>query len=142
MLSHTGAPHNNHFLLFNCSGVLKISQKVRLFIQDPFKLFGDCYLVQAISFNRCNLSFKSFQWFFLAWALTHRSFPRILHDSSFSGVILKFISKFDVRMCYHHSNVFHQDLSNYFHRSFNLSNFHSGVPQQFMEVLLIAILII
>ena len=49
------------------------------------------------------------------WALTHRSFPRILPDSSnFSGVILKFIAKFDVRMNYHQSNVFHQYLSNSF----------------------------
>ena len=32
-------------------------------------------------------------------------------------------------MIYHQSNVFLQDLSNSFHRWFNLSNFHSGVPQ-------------
>ena len=43
------------------------------------------------------------------------SFPRILPDSSnFPGVIPKFISKFDVRMNYHQSNVFLQDLSNSF----------------------------
>ena len=41
------------------------------------------------------------------WALTHRSFPRILPDSSyFPGGIRKFFSKFDVRMIYHQSNVF------------------------------------
>ena len=41
------------------------------------------------------------------WALTHRSFPRILPDSSnFPGAIPKFISKFDVRMSYHQSDVF------------------------------------
>ena len=41
------------------------------------------------------------------WALTHRSFPRILPDSSYSpGVNLKFISKFDVRMIHHQSYVF------------------------------------
>ena len=75
------------------------------------------------------------------WALTHRSFPRNLPDSSnFSGVIPKFFSKFDVRMNYHQSNVFLQDLSNSFHRWFNLSNFHSGVPQKFMVVFLIVIL--
>ena len=32
-------------------------------------------------------------------------------------------------MNYHQSNVFLQDLSNSFHRWFNLSNFHSGVPK-------------
>ena len=37
-----------HFSLFICSGVLKISQKARLFIPDPFKLFGDYYLIQVI----------------------------------------------------------------------------------------------
>ena len=50
--------------------------------------------------------------------------------SNYSGVIPKFLSKFDVRMNYHQSYVFLQDLSNSFHRWFNLSNFHSGVPQQ------------
>ena len=81
--------------------------------------------------NRRNISFKSFNGVSFEWALTHRSFPRILPGSSnFLGVILKFISKFDVRMSYHQSNAFLQDLSNSFHRWFNLSNFHSGVPQQ------------
>ena len=37
-----------HFFLSICSGVLKISQKAHLFIQDPFKLFGDYYLIQVI----------------------------------------------------------------------------------------------
>ena len=37
-----------HFSLFICSGVLKISQKARLVIQDPFNLFRGCYLIQAI----------------------------------------------------------------------------------------------
>ena len=49
------------------------------------------------------------------WALTHRSFPKILPDSSNPpGAIPKFISKFDVRMKSHQSNVFLQDLSNSF----------------------------
>ena len=43
-------------------------------------------------------------------------------------------------MNYHQSNVFLQDLSNSFHCWFNLSNCHSGVPQQFMVVFLIIIL--
>ena len=53
--------------------------------------------------------------FSFEWALTHRSFPRILRDSSnYSGAIPKFFSKFDVRMNYRQSNVFLQDLSNSF----------------------------
>ena len=37
-----------HLLLFICSRVLKISQKICVSILNPFKLFGDCYLIQAI----------------------------------------------------------------------------------------------
>ena len=40
----------------------------------------------------------------------------------------------------HQSYVFLQDLSNSFHRWFNLSNFHPGVSQQFMVVFLMVIL--
>ena len=82
--------------------------------------------------------------FYFEWDLTHRSLPRILPDSSYSpGVSLKFISKFDVRMNHHQSNVFHQNLSNYFHCWFDLYILHySGVSQQFMVVFLIVILCI
>ena len=37
-----------HLSLLNCSGVLKISQKARLFILNPFNLFRGSYLIQAI----------------------------------------------------------------------------------------------
>ena len=37
-----------HFSLFIYSGVLKISQKARLVIQDLFNLFRGCYLIQVI----------------------------------------------------------------------------------------------
>ena len=47
----------------------------------------------AVSLLNCSTVF-SFE-----WALTHRSFPRILPDSSnFPGAIPKFFSKCDVRM--------------------------------------------
>ena len=46
--SHVGAPLNHPLLLLYCSGVLKISQKARLVIQDPFNIFHDFYLIQAI----------------------------------------------------------------------------------------------
>ena len=95
------------------------------------------YFEVVISFKPFNstgaisLFKQSFNGVSFEWALTHRSFPRILPDSSnFPGAIPKFFSKFDVRMNYHQSYVFLQDLSNSFHRWFNLSNFHSGVPQQ------------
>ena len=45
--------------------------------------------------------------FSFEWALTHRSFPRILPDSpNFPGAIPKFISKFALRMISQQSNVF------------------------------------
>ena len=56
----------------------------------------------AISFSSNHFNGVSFE-----WALTHRSFPRILPDSSnFPGAILKSISKFDVRMSFHQSYSF------------------------------------
>ena len=78
------------------------------------------------------MSFRLFNGVSFEWALTHRSFPRILPDSSnFPEATPDFFSKFDVRMNSHQSYVLLQDLSNSFHRWFNLSNFHPGVPQQF-----------
>lgn len=56
-----------------------------------FKLFN-CTGAISISISRSTV-------FPFEWALTHRSFPRILPDSSnFLGAIPKFFSKFDVRM--------------------------------------------
>ena len=48
--------------------------------------------------------------FYFEWALTHKSFPRILPDSSnFPGAIHKFFSKFDVRMNSNQSYFLLQD---------------------------------
>ena len=87
----------------------------------PFSI-SSSYFEVVISFKPFNSTgaippFQSIiqRCFPFEWALTHRSFPRILPDSSNSpGVMPKFISKFDVRMNYHQSNVFLQDLSNSF----------------------------
>ena len=70
------------------------------------------------------------------------SFPRILPDSSyFPGFILKFISKFDIRMIHHQSHVFLQDLLNSFHRWLYLFAFDSfGVSKWFMVVFLVVFL--
>ena len=46
-----------HFSLFICSGVLKISQKIQVFILIPSKLFRGCYLAQDVQINRCITSF-------------------------------------------------------------------------------------
>ena len=61
----------------------------------------------------------------------------------FPRISSNFLSKFDVRMNYHQSNAFHQDLSNSFHRWFNL--FILILPEclnKFMVVFLIIILCI
>ena len=64
---------------------------------------------------------QSFNGVSFEWALTHRSFPRILPDSSyFPEISSNFFSKFDVRMNYHQSYVFLQDRSNSFHFWLNL----------------------
>ena len=125
--SHAGAPLNHPLLLFSCSGVLKKSQKARFVIQDPFNLFRGCYLFLAVKFNPCILSFKSFYGVSFEWALTHRSFPRILLDSSyFPGAIhIFFFTKFVVRMIHHQSNAFLQGLSNSFTVGSIVLIFHS-----------------
>ena len=86
--------------LFNCSGLLKKSRGFMF----PFLIH--------LSYFEVVTSFKTFKStgalslpkhrsmvFSFLWDLTHRSFSRILPDSSnFSGVILKFIAKFHARM--------------------------------------------
>ena len=69
----------------------------------PF-LIRSSYLEIVISFKPFNstgaisISSNHFNVVSFEWALTHKSFPRILPDSSnFSGVILKFIAKYDVK---------------------------------------------
>ena len=59
----------------------------------------------------------------------------------FPGVTLKFFSKFDVRMSYHHSNAFLQDLSISFHRWLNLSIFF-GFSRSVSSIVMVVFLII
>ena len=110
-----------HFSLFNCSEVLKISRR---FVYPLF--FHSSYFEDVISFKPFNSTgafslLNRFNGVSFEWALTHRSFPRILPGSSDSpGAILKnSFRNFDVRMNYHQSYVFLQDLSNSFHRWLN-----------------------
>ena len=112
-----------HLPLYISSRVLKISRRFVF----PLSIRSSSFEVvtKFKPFNSTGaFSLKSFYGVSFEWALTHRYFPRILPDSSyFIEAIFKFISKFDVRMIYHQSNVFLQDLSNSFHRWLNLSNF-------------------
>ena len=96
--------------------MLKISQKIQvsiLFLPSYFEVvtsFKPFNSTGAVSFSSNHFNGVSFE-----WALTHRSFPgSYLTLLILSGVILKFIAKFDVRMNYHQSNVFLQGLSNSF----------------------------
>ena len=86
--------------------------------------------------------FQSFPMVFsFEWALTHRSFPRILPDSSnFPGAIPKFFWMFNVRTNFISHVPSPRSHSTFFPRWLNLSILHSGVPQQFMVVFLIVIL--
>ena len=80
--------------------------------------------------------------FSLEWALTHRCSPRILPDSSyFSGA-----SQIHCKVWRKNELSSVRCLSprsfQFFHFWFNLSNCHSGVPQQFLVVFLVVILCI
>ena len=120
-----------HFSLFNCSGVLKISRRFVFPLCIRSSSFEDVISFKSFNSTGATSLLNHFNGVSFEWALTHRSFPRILPDSSyFPGVTLKFFSKFDVRMSYHQSNAFLQDLSNSFHSWLNLFAFDSsGVPQ-------------
>src|SRR4051812_42040001 len=100
MLSHTGAPLNHSPLaiqLFRSDE--DISEDLSFhsqFTQVLLRMLShSSHLIQPGAISLFKQSFNHS----LEWALTHRSFPRILPDSSnFSGVILKFFFKFDIRM--------------------------------------------
>ena len=120
-----------HFSLSIYSGVLKISRRFVFPLRFHSSSFEDVISFKPFNSTGAISLLNHFNGVSFEWALTHRSFPRILPDSSyFPEISSNFFSKFDVRMIYHQSNVFLQDLSNAFHRWFNLSNLHSGVPQQ------------
>ena len=123
-----------HLSLF-ISEVPRISQKICVSIIK----IRSSYLEIIISFKSFNSTGaippfnQSFNDVSFEWALTHRSFPRILRDSSnYHRTIPEFFSKFDVRMNFHQSDVFFKINFNSFHCWFTLSTFHSsGVSQQF-----------
>ena len=48
MLSHAGASHNRSPLSLHIRSAEDISEDLFLHYQDPFKLFGDYFLIQAI----------------------------------------------------------------------------------------------
>ena len=86
----------------------------------PFSICSS-YFEVVISFKPFNSTGaippfnQLFNGVYFEWALTHRSFSRIIPDSSnFSGVILKFISKFDVRMNFHQSHAFSKVVFKFF----------------------------
>ena len=131
MFFHVGAPLNCSPLSILIRSAQDISEDLCFHSQSvqyiSRLLSHSSHLIQLVEYL---FSSNHFNGVSFEWALTHRSFPRIVPDSSiFSRAILKCISKFDVRMNYHQSNVFLEDLSNSFHRWFNLSILHSRVPQ-------------
>ncbi len=91
MLFHTGAPLNLSLLaihlFWSAEDILEGSSFHSRSVQPISRLLShSSHLIQ-----RCILSFKSFNGVSFQWALTHRSFPRILPDSSyFPGAILNY----------------------------------------------------
>ena len=91
------------------------------------------------------LSINYFNGVSFEWALTHRSFPRILPDSSnFPGAIPKFFSKFDVRMNFHQSDAFSKIAFKFFWSliqplysslSRSVSAIHGGVSRRHSQLL-------
>ena len=106
--SHASAPHNHSLLAIHLFGSAEdISEGSSFHSRSVQTYLRGRSLILDFLFNRCNLSFKSFYGVSFEWALTHRSFPRILpYSSHFSRSYPKFFSKFDVRMIYHQTNVF------------------------------------
>ena len=131
MFSHPGAPLNHPLLAIQLFRSAQDISEIRVSSLLSFQLFPGCYLIQVIQCNQCILSSKTFNGVSFVWALTHRSFSRILPDSSNSfRSYSQILYKVDVRTNYHQSNVFLQDLSNSFRCCFNFSKkIHSGVPQ-------------
>ena len=93
MFSHAGAPLNHPLLAIHLFWSTKdISEDLCLHYQSAQAISrllshsSHLNLTSAISFSSKSFNIVSFE-----WALTHRSFPRILPDSSnLSGAILKF----------------------------------------------------
>lgn len=103
------------------SGVLKISRRFVFPLYIRSSSFEDVPSFKSFNSTGATYLLNHFNGVSFEWALTHRSIPRILPDSSyFPEISSNFLSKFDVRMNYHQSNVFLQDLSNSFHRWLNL----------------------
>ena len=115
----------------------------------PF-LIRSSYLEIIISFKPFNSTgaiplLNYFNGVSFEWALTHRSFPRILPDSSnFPGAIPKFLSKFDVRMNSHQSHAFSKiDFKSFsllaqpfcFSFSRSISTIHGGVSRRHSRIL-------
>ena len=101
-----------------------------------FELIRGCHLIQIFQLFRRIISHSTILFqrcFSFQWALTHRSFPRILPDSSkFPGVILKYYSKFDVSMNFISQMLFQDQFQIIFIVGSTFSVFHSpGVFQQF-----------
>ena len=69
-----------HFSSFICSGVPKISQKICVSIINPFKIFRGFISFKPFKSTGAISLFNHFNGVSFEWALTHRSFSRILPD--------------------------------------------------------------
>ena len=95
-----------HFSLLNCSGVLKMSQRFVFTLCFHSNSFEDVIFFKPFNSTGA-FSLKSFQrCIFWVGPNPQVFFQDLTWLFQFSRSSLKFISKFDVRMIYHQSNVF------------------------------------
>ena len=130
-----------HFPLFNCSGVLKISRRFVFPLYFRSSSFEDVPSFKPFNSTGAASLLNRSTVFSFEWALTHRSFSRILPDSSnFPGAIPKFISKFDVRMNFHQSYSFSKIAFKIF--SSLVHHFYSSLFRSASTILVVLVIIL
>jgi len=135
-----------HYLIPHLSLSLSSYQKCRGYLRrfvSPLSIRSS-YFEIIISFKSFNLTGaiphfnQSFNGVSFQWALTHRSFSRILPDSSnFPRAISQILFNVWCKNEFHQLDVFQDRFQIIFHCWINHFVFHSpGVSQQFMVVLI------
>ena len=121
-----------HCSLFYCSGVLKIPQKMLEFILILSRSFGNAILFKPFNSTGAFSLVNRSKVFSFEWPLTHRSFFQdltwlFLFSQRYSQILFQVWRKNELSSfkCLSPCSF------KFFHRWFNLSIFHPGVPQQF-----------
>ena len=122
---------------FNHSRVPKTSQRIRVCVQinSRFSPHSSLWNVPVH-----HLFLNCFEWCIFEWALTNRSFPRILPDSNFPKLFSNSFSKFDIRMNYRRSYSF----SNITFKTFSslVQHFYSSLFRSVSSIVMVVLVII